>query len=454
MKQVKDIPMKAILTAFESSYDGLHILDSEGRTIYINEACTRIEGLSREEAMNKDIRQLVSEGIYSESVTLKVLKTRKPMTIIQTVKNGNQILATGTPIFDEDGSVSSVVVNSRNITELNNLKSRLSAKEMELSRLKLEQGQIEGIIAKSEKMRKVLSLAITVSQVDSTILLTGESGVGKSLIAKFIHANSSRKDGPFITVDCSSIPESLFESELFGYEKGAFTGADKSGKAGLLELGSGGTVFLDEIGEMPLSMQPKLMRVIQNREIIPVGGQNVKKLDIRFISATNQDLMKMVEERKFRQDLYYRLNVVPIQIPPLRERKDDLIPLVKYIMEKINNRYGFDKKLSSEVHSALLNYRWKGNVRQMENFIERILVSTSKDFIEKEDIEQFMGQKEETEDISFDFENDSYKNIIGRYEISVIKTAIEHYGSIPKAAKQLGVDATTLRRKLNRYSSD
>ena len=180
----------------------------------------------------------------------------------------------------------------------------------------------------------------------------------------------------------------------------------------------------------------------------------MKKLDIRFISATNQDLMKMVEERKFRQDLYYRLNVVPIQIPPLRERKDDLIPLVKYIMEKINNRYGFDKKLSSEVHSALLNYRWKGNVRQMENFIERILVSTSKDFIEKEDIAQFMGQKEEPKDLSFDFENDSYKNIIGRYEISVIKTAIEHYGSIPKAAKQLGVDATTLRRKLNRYSRD
>lgn len=453
MKNVKDIPIKAILTAFESSYDGLHILDREGKTIYINEACTRIEGLSRDEAMKKDIHRLVSEGIYSESVTLKVLKTKKPTTIIQTVKNGNQILATGTPIFDEDGSISSVVVNSRDITELNSLKNKLSAREMELSRLKLEQGQIEGIIAKSEKMRKVLSMALNVSQVDSTILLTGESGVGKSLIAKFIHDSSSRKDGPFITVDCSSIPENLFESELFGYEKGAFTGADKGGKPGLLEIGDGGSVFLDEIGEMPISMQPKLMRAIQNREIIPVGGQKVKKLNIRFISATNQDLVKMIEEKRFREDLYYRLNVVPIHIPPLRERKDDMIPLIKYIIGKINNRYGFNKELSSEVHSAFLDYEWHGNVRQMENFIERVLVSTPKDFIEKRDIVQYLGIDEKSCDLSFDFDNDNYKNIIGKYEIMIIKAAIKQYGSIPKAAKKLGVDATTLRRKLSRYKN-
>lgn len=454
MKQVKEIPIEAILTAFESSYDGLHILDREGRTIYINEACTRIEGLSREEAMKKDIRQLVSEGIYSESVTLKVIKTKKPTTIIQTVKNGNQILATGTPIFDENGSVSSVVVNSRDITELNNLKSRLSAREMELSRLKLEQGQIEGIIAKSEKMRKVLSLALNVSQVDSTILLTGESGVGKSLIAKFIHENSGRKNGPFITVDCSSIPENLFESELFGYEKGAFTGADKGGKAGLLEMGNGGTVFLDEIGEMPLSMQPKLMRVIQNREVVPVGGQKVKKLDIRFISATNRNLLEMVEEKRFREDLYYRLNVVPIHIPPLRERKEDMIPLVKHIVCGINERYGLSKELSPEAHNMLLNYQWHGNVREMENFIERILVSNAKDKIEKGDIVQYMAPNENSEELAFDFESESYKKIIGRYETFVIKAAKEQYGSIPKAAKKLGVDATTLRRKLNRYGED
>lgn len=236
MSAVKNIPPEAIITAFESSYDGFHILDSDGNTLYMNEACTRIEGISKEEAMKKNIRQLVSDGIYSESVTLKVLETKRTTTIIQTVKNGNQILATGTPLFNKDGTINSVLVNSRDITDLNNLKKKLSLKETELERLRLEQGKFKNIIAKSTKMKKVLSLALNVSKVDSTILLTGESGVGKSLLAKFIHDNSLRAEGPFVTVDCSSIPETLLESELFGYEKGAFTGAEKTGKIGLLEM--------------------------------------------------------------------------------------------------------------------------------------------------------------------------------------------------------------------------
>ena len=454
MSAVKNIPPEAIITAFESSYDGFHILDSDGNTLYMNGACTRIEGISKEEAMKKNIRQLVSDGIYSESVTLKVLETKRATTIIQTVKNGNQILATGTPLFNKDGTINSVVVNSRDITDLNNLKKKLSLKGTELERLRLEQGKFKNIIAKSTKMKKVLSLALNVSKVDSTILLTGESGVGKSLLEKFIHDNSLRAEGPFVTVDCSSIPETLLESELFGYEKGAFTGAEKTGKMGLLEMAGGGSVFLDEIGAMPLSMQPKLMRAIQQKEIMPVGGNKLKKLNVRFISATNVDLNKMVKEKLFREDLYYRLNVVPINIPPLRERNEDIVPLVKYLLDKINSRYGFKKQLSPEIHNALIKYQWPGNVRQLENFIERILVSVPDKFIKYGDIPYEMLSPAKDFTFSFDLDSENYRDIISKYDEFVLKTVIAKEGSIPKAADKLKIDPTTIRRKLEKYKKN
>ena len=446
----RNVPVEALMTAFESSYDGLHILDNEGNTLYINSACTRIEGISKEEAMKKNIRQLLEDGVYSESVTLKVLQTKEATTILQTTKNGNQVLATGTPTFNSDGSVDKIVVNSRDITDLNFLKKELSAREAELERLKLEQGRFSNIIAKSPAMQRVLSLALTISKVDSTVLISGESGVGKGLIARFIHDNSPRSNMPFIKIDCSSIPETLFESELFGYEKGAFTGAEKSGKLGLLEMANGGTVFLDEIGEMPLSMQPKIMRAIQDREIVSVGGNKVKKLDVRFISATNVDLIQMVIDKTFREDLYYRLNVVPVNIPPLRDRQEDIIPLIAYILDKVNTRYSFNKQLTPEVRDALIRYTWPGNVRQLENYIERILVSSPDDWINLQSIPHDM-LKANSYNFSFDLDNEEYQDILGKYDLFVLKDTIRREGSVPKAAKKLGINPTTLRRKLEKY---
>lgn len=448
---LKNMHIDAVMMAFESSYDGIHILDSEGNTLYINEACTRIEGVSKEEAFGKNIRELVDAGVYSESVTLKVLETKKPTTIIQTAKNGNEILATGAPTFNEDGSIDNVIVNSRDITDLNNLKRELSARETELERLRLEQSHFENVIAKSTAMKKVLGIALTVSKVDSTVLLTGESGVGKGLLAQFIHDNSSRAKGHFIKIDCSSIPETLIESELFGYEAGAFTGAEKSGKIGLLEMANGGTVFLDEIGEMPLSMQPKLMRAIQDREIVPVGGKEPRKLDVRFVSATNVDLVKMVEEKTFREDLYYRLNVVPIHIPALREREDDILPLIKHMLDKINTRYDLNKELAAEVYNALLGYSWPGNVRQLENIIERMLVSTASDVVYINEIPADMFKGKDKDKFSFDIEGKSYGTLLAEYDKFIIKEMISREGSIPKAAKKMNVDPTTLRRKLEKY---
>lgn len=448
----KNLPIEAIMTAFEASYDGLHILDCEGNTLYINNACTRIEGISREEAMKKNIRQLLEDGVYSESVTLKVLETQKATTIIQTAKNGNQLLSTGTPVFNKDGTIDKVVINSRDITDLNDLRRELSVKKTELEHLRLEQGKFSSVIAKSTAMQRVLRLALIVAKVDSSVLITGESGVGKGLIAEFIHKNSNRGQGPFIKIDCSSIPASLFESELFGYEKGAFTGAEKNGKIGLLEMANGGSVFLDEIGEMPMALQPKLMRAIQDREVMPVGGQKVKALDVRFISATNVDLMQMIQDKQFREDLYYRLNVVPIHIPPLKERQEDLVPLIKHLLEKINSRYGFKKQMTADVHAALLRYSWPGNVRQLENFIERLVVSTPGDLIRLQDVPGDMLSSASSYRFDFDLNTESYKDILARYDSFVIEQAIKNEGSIPKAAAKLGVDPTTLRRKQERYN--
>lgn len=449
------VPVEAMLTAFESSYDGLHILDRTGKTLYINSACTRIEGISQEEAIKKDIFQLVRDGIYSESVTLRVLETKEVTTIIQVAKNGNRILATGTPIFDENDEISMIVVNSRDITELNELRQEVQVKENELNNLKIQHGRYEGVIAKSSSMQRVLRTALSVAKFNSTVLITGESGVGKGLLANFIHQSSERMNKPLIKIDCSSIPETLIESELFGYEKGAFTGADKKGKIGLLEMANGGTVFLDEIGEMPLSMQAKLMRAIQDRVIVPVGGTEEHPLDVRFIAATNVDLVKMVKEKLFREDLYYRINVVPLHIPALRERPEDLILLIKHITDKINHEHGFKKMLSSEVHNLLINYDWPGNVRQLENYIERVLVSNEHDLIEKEDIDIEVLKRSGESIIGFcdDLEHDGYKGTLDRFDEYILRKIIEQEGSIPKAAKKSGVAATTIRRKLERYKN-
>lgn len=337
---------------FESSYDGITITDKHGTILRINPAGERVEGLSSKDVVGKYVQELVDLGIYSESATIKALEKRVPVTILQKVPSGKEIIATGTPIF-EDGEIIRVITNSRDITELNNLKRELSQAhqlaekyQSELEFLRLEQMKTEDVVVHSPEMKKIVTLATRVAPVDSTVLIQGESGVGKGVFSKLIHNNSRRKNGPFIKIDCGSIPESLLESELFGYEKGAFTGASKEGKIGLIELANGGTLFLDEIGEVPLNLQVKLLRVLQDREIVRVGGNSAIPVDIRIIAATNRELETMVKEKSFREDLYYRLNVVPIFIPPLRERKGDIQPLVVNSLDKFNRKYKFEKKLN------------------------------------------------------------------------------------------------------------
>jgi len=446
--------LETLMVAFNSSYDGLHILDGNGYTVLINNACQRIEGTSAEDIGHKNIRELVEEGYYSESVTLKVLEQKMPVTIIQKVRNGNTVLVTGTPIF-KDGRIDKVVVNSRDITELNALKDALSEKRLELEKYQEEWEKLRAkvsitsnMVCNSLSMKKIIETALIVSKVDSTVLICGESGSGKGMLSRLIHDNSARKDRPFVKIDCGSIPDTLFESEIFGYEKGAFTGANSGGKMGLAQLADGGTLFLDEIGEVPLLVQTKLLRLVQNKEILRVGGENPIKVNVRIIAATNRDLLTMVNEGKFRLDLYYRLNVIPIEIPPLRERKDDIYGLIINTIDKINKEYEFHKKISSEAMDILIDYSWPGNVRELENIMERIMILADGEMIGIDDLPAFLKKANPY----YEPEGpDSLKSRMEYYEKEILKDLLLKKMPYSEISQSLDIDITTLRRKLHKY---
>lgn len=381
--------IEALEEAFEASYDGIHILDSDGRTLLINKACERIEGITKEDIGDKTISRLVEEGYYDKSVTLMVLDEKREVTELQRAKNGKSILVTGMPIYDDSGEIVRVIVNSRDITELMDLREQLRHKENLLNMYKEElnfYNMRSKFIANSEPMKMVIKTAVSVAKVNSNVLITGESGTGKSLVAEIIHKNSSRKERDFVKIDCGAIPDNLFESELFGYEGGAFTGADSKGKAGLVEMADGGTLFLDEIGEISPMSQAKLLRFIQEKQFYKIGGKEPVEVDVRIIAATNRDLEEMVKEKAFREDLLYRINVIPIEIPPLRKRKEDILPLVLNRLRKINNEYDMKRSISAKAMDKLIEYGWPGNVRELENVIERIAVTASGDEIKAEEL--------------------------------------------------------------------
>ncbi|MFW6343850.1 MAG: sigma-54 interaction domain-containing protein, partial [Sediminispirochaetaceae bacterium] len=377
---------------FDNSHDGIYITDGEGYTLRLNKACERIEGVKGEELVGRHMADLVKEGIYSESVSLKVIETGKPVTILQQTQKNSEILATGTPIF-RDGKIIRVVVNSRDISELNKTKRKLDEfkaltekYQTELELLRKEREQNKEFIFRSTIMSNLVEMVKHVSTVDSTILIQGETGTGTGMIARMIHNLSERRDGSFIKIDCGSIPSTLIETELFGYKKGAFTGAEQKGKVGLIELAHKGTLFLDEVSELPIDMQVKILRVLQDKEIRRVGDEKDISVDIKIIAATNKNLEQMVEEKLFREDLYYRLNVVPLEVPPLRERKEDIAPLIFSRIEKFNEKYHINKHLSKEALEVLEHYSWPGNIRELENVIERIMVSTKSEDIEEKDL--------------------------------------------------------------------
>lgn len=442
----------------DSSDDGIHITDGKGVTLKFNKACERIDGVKADYVIGKNMEELVAEGIYSESVALAVIKEKKQISMLQKV-NGKEVIGTGTPIF-KNGELYRIVINSRDITELNQLNRSLEEERLISKKYKQELELMSSrdkainsdIIYNSEKMDKIINLTLKVAKVDSTVLIEGESGVGKGVLSSFLHKNSLRFNKPFIKIDCGAIPENLLESELFGYEKGSFTGADKEGKVGLIQLANEGTLFLDEIGELPLNLQVKLLNVIQNKQITKVGGTTVIPVDIRIIAATNRDLAEMVKNKEFREDLYYRLNVIPINIPPLRERKEDIPPLISYFLTVFNKKYNYNKTITPEALKILINYDWPGNIREVENLIERLLVTTSNEIIDKQDI------LEHTTFSIHDFikldsyDGISYKNIINNFEKGLLLDLRSKCTSTAEMAEILKLDPSTIRKKFKKLN--
>ncbi|CCQ97223.1 conserved hypothetical protein [[Clostridium] ultunense Esp] len=315
------------------------------------------------------------------------------------------------------------------------------------------------IVTINKNMLNLLNLCIRVAKTNAPIIVYGESGVGKEMVAELIHQNSNRTNQPFVKLNCSAIPENLLESEFFGYEPGAFTGALKTGKQGIIELANKGTLLLDEIGEMPVNLQPKLLRFLQNGKYTKVGGYEELFSDVRVISATNKSLEHRIDAGLFREDLYFRLNVIPINIPPLRKRKEDIPILALYFLDYYNQYYNMDKKVSVKVMENLIDYEWPGNVRELKNVIERLALISLDKTITEEDLtySSFATKKYNTiekknYEQSYEFDEKlSLKEIVANYEIKVILNSVKRYGSIRKAARVLQVSPSTLSRKISTY---
>ncbi|BAB04711.1 transcriptional regulator [Halalkalibacterium halodurans C-125] len=432
---------------FEASFDEIFVTDADGIVVKVNSRCEENYRLSADEMVGKHVKDLEKVGVFYPSATLEVIETYRPLELLQQTRSGRYLHVRSRPIFDRNGQLTRVVSYSRDLTELTYLKRKIEEMEGQLASYKRELGDpvtLEGIVSKSEQMTRLMELIHRVAKVDSTVLVLGETGVGKSKIVKLIHELSDRENQRFYEINCAAIPEQLIESELFGYEAGAFTGASRHGKKGLFELANGGTLFLDEIAEMPLHLQGKLLQVLQEKSFRPIGGQAMQLVDVRVIAATNQELEQMVEQGQFRRDLFYRLQVIPVHIAPLRERKEDILPLVYYFLDHYNNRYGRDVKLSPKALDALYSYLWPGNVRELENLMERLVV-TSDQMVVAEDLPFHTESKPAT------IEGRSLKELLEETERAIIREGYASHQSSYKLAEALKISQSSAMRKIKKY---
>lgn len=387
MKYSKDFYQKII----EASHDEICVSDENGVIIFCNKSFEENYGISKSEIIGKNVAFLENHGYATKSPIPLVLKSKNQVTVEQETHTGKNLLITATPVFSEDKKIEYVVENVRDITELNRIKTKLQTTEKEMYKYKSEVETFyrttlkyeDNIISDGPVMQNIMQTANQVAKANVNIMLLGESGTGKSSLAKFIHQNSNRANGPFITINCAAISPQLLESELFGYTSGAFTGASSRGKVGLVELADGGTLFLDEIGDIPLPLQSKFLQLIQEKTFLPVGGVKQKKVDIRIISATNVDILARVKERAFREDLYYRLNVIEIKLPPLRERGDNLINLIAYYFKKYSIQFDMrDKILSEEAIKFIASYNFPGNIRELQNIMQNIVLTSKNNYVD------------------------------------------------------------------------
>lgn len=452
---------KQLETIINSSFDEIFVTDGLGTVLRVNPASEALYGIPAIEIVGKNAEELAKNGLYSPSIYPIIKERKERVSMIQRTKSGKTVHVIGNPVFDPKGEIEFIIFTSRDLTEIRQLRDKIEQTESLLKRYQEELSELrkfqnmesDDFIFVSPRMHKIARMVDKIAKVDSTILVTGKSGVGKGVIVENIHKKSHRKNKSLIHVNCGAIPETLIETELFGYESGTFTGAQKQGKKGLFEEADGGTLFLDEIGEMPLNLQVKLLKALQENRIQRVGGTKPINIDVRIIAATNKDLEAMVENGKFREDLYYRLNVIPVHIPPLKTRQEDISYLIDYFLNKFNLKYNSATVLSLEVENALSNYDWPGNVRELENLIERLVVMSEDNEIQLNDLPPKISQYEKKHSQYFVhlYEICSLKQAHEDVEEQLIKKAYEKYKSSYKVGEVLGINQSTAFRKIQKY---
>ncbi len=451
------------LTAIiQTSPDGIWVCDGNGKVLILNEAAEKFQGCKAADILGRNIVDLVKEGLFDVSATLQVVETQKPVSVMQYVtKTKKYLLVSGVPIFSTaDGKIILVVTHGRDMTQLNSIKEALEESRLvtekfreELSELSALELQKNEIIAESKKTRQVLQLALKLAKIEAaTVLILGESGTGKGLLAKFIHQNSKRNHAPFIQINCAALPESLLEAELFGYEKGAFTGASEKGKAGLFELAHGGTLFLDEIGDLPLTVQAKMLKYLDDREVLRLGSLKPRRIDCIIIAATNRNLEALTQVGKFREDLFFRLNSFSFIIPPLRERQEDVIEMLNYFQRKYAEQYHVKSKLSKRTLRKLQSYPFPGNVRELENLVKKAVVLGDEGLLENK-----VGKGKSPKVLSIpsivplEQMGESLASIMAATEKELLSNAMSTGRTTREIAALLKVDQSTVVRKMKKW---
>lgn len=453
--------LRELDTIINSSSDGLFVCDAAANVIRMNPASEKIHNIPAAEIIGRNMRELIESGFIDQSAALEASISKKRVSMLQNKDDGYKLISIATPVFDEQGELVRVVVSERDITEIDNLQRELEEQAaikdgLRNQMLAMQQEELESqqIIARSPAMIRALQQAIKVAKADSSVLILGESGVGKGLIADLIHKNSNRVEHPLIKINCGAIPESLIEAELFGYEKGAFTGAQVAGKMGHLELADGGTLFLDEIAELPLPSQVKLLRFLEDGQITRLGDTKTRTANVRILAATHRDLEKMVSEGTFRLDLYYRLNVIPINIPPIRERYDCIVPLIRHYIETFSKQIGTHKRLTRAALDALAAYPYPGNVRELMNICERLVVMSDTEVLDLTDLP--IQVTTHTTDKRFTIDHlpteTSLQEILDQVEKELLKKSLQRFKNQTDIAAALKVNQSTIARKLKKHN--
>ncbi|PAV28864.1 sigma-54-dependent Fis family transcriptional regulator [Virgibacillus profundi] len=444
-------------TVLAAEDDAITIINNNKEVLFWNEASVKTYNISQSDIAYQKITNYFNSD---DLMVLEVLETKKPVNnIYHRPRKDKHVVINAAPVFNEENQIIGAVSVERDITQIVKLNDNLETTSAELNELRQKiyanesETPFSAIRGKSHQLQKTIQIALKAAKTEATTLILGESGTGKEICARAIHDASPRKDDPFIPVNCGAIPAPLFESELFGYEGGSFTGADRNGKAGKIEMADGGTLFLDEVGELPLEMQVKLLRVLQEKSIYRIGDSTGRDVNVRFIAATNQNLEQLMEEKKFRSDLFYRLNVIQVTMPPLRQRIDDIHELTDLFLKQFAAKYQVPiPEFKQDAFHLLLQYNWPGNVRELRNLMERIIILSEKPILSKRDLLTYFPSVSEDLSTSEGVKKPSLSNEKENIEKQLIEETLKQTnGNKSDAARRLGISRVTIYSKMKKY---